>query len=105
MAFKIRPEDFANGEKFVEVIPADYGKCVCLKVNADNCYELFKYQSVPNSIIAKALAYHLAKDNVAINRVKIGTSYYDVPEGRDYAVMRESLKMFLEQIDLPKEEA
>ena len=35
-AFKIRKEEFENGEKFVTIIPGYYVICVCLKTRNEN---------------------------------------------------------------------
>lgn len=105
MSFKIRPSDLEGG-KFIEVISADYGKSVCLKVDENNNYHLIKFSSVSISIIAKALADYLANENVAVDKIFVGNEddkifveekIFHTPEDRQYSQILKQLKEFLKE--------
>lgn len=99
MAFKIRAEEFNNGEQFVEVIPGSYGICVCLKVLSNDTYQLIKYQNLSKSSIAKTLADYLMTDNRSLSCISIGDEIYNVPKGRDFKEIKKTLQEVLEKID------
>lgn len=120
MSFKIRYEDFfeerkedneklqVNREskneleekikpkfKFVLIIPANYGKCVCLRVTTEGEYHLFNFRSVSETITAKALAVYLVDDDINLKEIFIKGKKYIVPNDRDYSTILEDLKKLL----------
>lgn len=99
MAFKIRAQEFENGEQFVEVIPGSYGICVCLKVLSNDTYQLIKYQNLSKSSIAKTLADYLVTDNRSLSCISIGDEIYKIPEGRTFKEIKTTLQVVLERLD------
>lgn len=121
MSFKIRYEDFFEERKedneklqleresqneleekikpkfkFVLIIPANYGKCVCLRVTAEgNEHHLFNFRSVSETIIAKALAVYLVDDDINLKEIFIKGKKYTVPDDRNYSTILEDLKKLL----------
>lgn len=100
-AFKIRKEEFENGEKFVTIIPGYYGICVCLKTRNDNTAELIKFEKLERNAISKTLADYLANDDLSLSEIFIKNKIFRVPQSRKRDEIKEELKKLLES--LPEE--
>lgn len=99
MSFKIRKEEFENGGKFVEIIPGNYGICVCLKALEDNSYRLIKYENLSKSGIAKTLADYLVNDNLSLKKILVSDETFVVPESRRHIEIKEKFQKILEKLD------
>lgn len=99
MAFKIWASEFDQEEKFVTIVPGNYGICVCLKTKKDNSCELIKFENLSQNKIAKTLADYLTSEDLSLAEIQVNNKVYHVPQNRDFKQIKQEFKQLLESID------
>ena len=93
MAFTIRKNDFTDDVKEIKIIPY-YDSGICIRIHNDNTYELWNYETIRISTVAKAVDDFLQK-NPTIDKIYVKDKIFIVGKKE----IRKRLFDFLTEIE------